>query len=147
MLIGLRNLVPQTVDGFVNLGAVYRKNCKRNDCGIPTFSNASDSVTLNHKGLYHVTTVLTVSAEAATNVVVSLFSNGVAIPGATTTVTIVAAGDFANVVLDYYVLVNSICVLGTYSVSPETIQVNVTPSVAGTEVNVTNIVTNIETTY
>ena len=147
MLIGLRNLTPQTVDGLVNLGAVYRKNCRRNDCGIPTFSNTSDSVTLNHKGFYHVTTVLTVTADAATDIVVSLLQNGVELPAATTTVTITAADDFANVTLDYYILVTSNCVLGVTSVTPATIQVSVTPTVDTAGVEVVNIVTNVETTY
>lgn len=146
MLIGLRNLTPQTVDGLVNLGAVYRKNCRRNDCGIPTFANTSDSVTLNHKGFYHVTTVLTVTADAATDVVVSLLQNGVELPAATTTVTLAADGS-ANVTLDYYILVTSNCVLGVTSITPATIQVSVTPSVDTAEVEVVNIVTNVETTY
>ena len=146
MLIGLRNLTPQTVDGLVNLGAVYRKNCRRNDCGIPTFSNTSDSVTLNHKGFYHVTTVLTVTADAATDVVVSLLQNGVELPAATTTVTLTADGS-ANVTLDYYILVTSNCVLGVTSVTPATIQVSVTPETDTAVLTVTNIVTNVETTY
>lgn len=146
MLIGLRNLTPQTVDGLVNLGAVYRKNCRRNDCGIPTFANTSDSVTLNHKGFYHVTTVLTITADAATDVVVSLLQNGVELPAATTTVTLTADG-FANVTLDYYILVTSNCVLGVTSITPATIQVSVTPETDTAVVTVPNIVTNIETTY
>lgn len=146
MLIGLRNLTPQTVDGLVNLGAVYRKNCRRNDCGIPTFANTSDSVTLNHKGFYHVTTVLTVTADAATDVVVSLLQNGVELPAATTTVTLTADG-FANVTLDYYILVTSNCVLGVTSITPATIQVSVTPETDTAVVTVPNIVTNVETTY
>jgi hypothetical protein len=146
MLIGLRNLTPQTVDGLVNLGAVYRKNCRRNDCGIPTFSNTSDSVTLNHKGFYHVTTVLTVTADAATDVVVSLLQNGVELPAATTTVTLTADG-FANVTLDYYILVTSNCVLGVTSITPATIQVSVVPETDTAVVTVSNIVTNVETTY
>ena len=59
LLIGTKNIGTQTVlaDGVVNIGSTYRKFCKRNRCGVPTFGVTANGVTLNTEGIYHITAV------------------------------------------------------------------------------------------
>lgn len=54
LLLGAKNTTSQTVltNDIVNLGAVYRKYCKKN-CETNTFTFNSTSVSLNQKGVYH----------------------------------------------------------------------------------------------
>lgn len=142
LLIGLRNILPQTVltNGIVSLGSPYRRYCRKVNC-IPAFSTTENSVTLNHSGIYHVTVTAVVSGTATGDVTLSLFSNGVEIPGATSTESItVATTQFRTVVIDTYVLVDSACVLGKPAIVPQTL------TLVNTEIGatITNVVMNVE---
>lgn len=104
LLLGAKNTTSQTVltNGIVNLGAVYRKYCKKN-CETNTFTFNSTSVSLNQKGVYHLTLNANVSGSAAGNVTLQLFENGVAVPGAIATQTITTATtEVRNITIDYY---------------------------------------------
>ena len=80
LLIGVKNTTSQTVDalGAINLGAVYRRYCKKNNCGFRTFETDATSVTLQQQGIYHVTVTLVGTATAAGDVTVSLLENAIA---------------------------------------------------------------------
>lgn len=140
-LIGLRNTSTQTVDvdGLVNIGTVYRKNTVKDCCGIMTFSNDSTSISLNHKGIYHITVTAIVSAPVAGDVTLSLFANGVEIPGALGTETITTATtEFHTLTIDTYVLVNNSNILGIWETSP----VNLTLVNTGVASIISNVVVN-----
>lgn len=101
LLIGLQNPTAQTlaVDETISLGNVYRRFDKPNDCGIYAFTNTSTGITLNRKGIYHITANFYPSAAFAGTI--TLLENGVPVPGA------IANGE--NLTIDYYVVVDSNC--------------------------------------
>lgn len=140
-LIGLRNTSTQTVDvdGLVNIGTVYRKNSIKDDCCVSTFSNDTTTLSLNHKGIYHITVTAIVSAPVAGNVTLQLFANGVEIQGALATETITTATtEFHTLTIDTYVLVNNANILGIWSASP----VNLTLVNTDVESTISNVVVN-----
>ncbi len=141
LLIGIRNIGTQTVlaDGIVNLGNVYRRYCKKNRCGVPAFSTTGNGVALQHEGIYHVTATFVGSASAAGDVTIQLALNGVLVDGALSTETITTADtEIRTWVIDYYVKVDSCCVLGIESTGVQTISfVNVSEDIDATFTSVT----------
>lgn len=141
LLIGTRNSTTQTLltNGLVDFGAVYRKFCKK-DCGVKTFDFASNSIVLQKSGIYHITINAIVSAPTAGDVTLQLFENGVALPSAITTETITTATtEFHTATIDYFVLVDSDCVLGRATTIAKSISlVNV-----GDGATITNVVANV----
>lgn len=101
LLIGLQNPTTQDVvaDGVIALGNSYRKFDLPNDCGALAFSNTSTGVTLNRKGIYHLTANF--YPEAAFTGTIQMLVDGVPVLGAT------ANGE--NLTIDYYVVVDSNC--------------------------------------
>lgn len=101
LLIGLQNPTSQAVvaDGTIALGATYRKFDRANDCGILAFANTSTGVTLQRKGIYHITANFYPSA--AFTGTIQMLENGTPVTGAT------ANGE--NLTIDYYVVVDSQC--------------------------------------
>lgn len=103
LLIGLKNTATQdvVVDGLINLGSVYRRYDKKGQCcGQRAFEVNANGISLNQSGIYHITAIF--GATASTTV--QLLVNGVVIDGATSTGT--------QPVIDYFVVVDSGCVLG-----------------------------------
>ena len=141
LLLGAKNTTSQTVltNDIVNLGAVYRKYCKKN-CETNTFTFNSTSVSLNQKGVYHLTLNANVSGSAAGNVTLQLFENGVAVPGAIATQTITTATtEVRNITIDYYFLVDS-CVLGI----PTNFVKNISVVNTGVGSIISNVLLNID---
>ena len=89
-------LVP--VGNVIPLGSVIR----RFGCALALNGN---TVTADEVGYYAVNVSVTAEPTAAGTVTVTLFNNGVAIPGATASATAAAAGDPVNVSLDSLVRV------------------------------------------
>lgn len=142
-LIGIKNTAPQTiaVDGIVSLGSVYRKFITKGACGVPTFSALSDSLTLNRKGIYHITVTAVVSAPAAGVVTLALEENGEEITGAFASETITTATtELRTLVIDYYLLVDSDIILSC----PTTTSKSITIRNIGDEATIENIVVNVE---
>lgn len=142
LLLGTKNFGTQTVlaDGIINLGSVYRKYCKKNSCGITTFSRTTQDITLNQSGIYHVTATLVGSGSAAGVVTVQLFENGEAIDGAFSSETITtAATELRTFVIDYYILVDSGCVLGSEATIAKTISLVNT----GIDATFTSVIVNV----
>lgn len=143
LLLGVKNSTAQdvAVGGLINLGQTYRKYCKKNNCGIKTFDFAGTSVSLNHSGVYHITTTLVGNAPAAGDVTVQLYINGVEVPGAISTQTITTADtEVRTFVIDYYTLVDNACILGRATTVSDTITlVNV-----GVAAEFTNVILNVE---
>lgn len=142
LLLGIKNVSPQTLitDQLVNLGSVYRRYCRKNDCGIPTFSYDGTSVSLQHRGMYKITITAIVSGTVAGDVTLQLLENGTPITGALATETITTpTTELRTMSIDYYVLVDSDCVLGNLSTTIEALSLQNT----GVGATITNIVTNV----
>jgi len=142
-LIGLKDFATQSVltDGPIQVGDVYRRYCRRNNCGARVFDNTSTGVTLNWDGIYHITATLVGSGTEAGEVTVQLFENGQPITGAVSTQTITTADtEFRTFVIDYFVLVDNSCVLGVNSTVAKTITLENT----GVPATFTSVVLNIE---
>lgn len=144
LLIGTRNTTTQAVPvgSAVLVGDVYRRYCKKNNCGIPAFSTNLSSIALQHSGIYHVTATITFTGDAAGVVTFQLTQNGIAIPGAIASETITTAEtEVRTVTIDFYVLVDNTCVLGT----PTTVGSSIGITNTGiTDATVTNYVLNID---
>ena len=142
LLLGLKNISSQAVatDGFVNLGNVYRKYCKKCN-GVSTFATNGESVSLNQTGIYHLTITAVGTGDVAGDVTLQLFVDGEAVSGAFATETITTATtEFRTFVIDYYILVNSSCILNQPSVLSKTISVQNT----GVDATFTSVVLNVE---
>lgn len=142
LLLGVKNTTTQAVvvDGIVNIGSSYRRYCKKNKCGVPAFARTANDITLQHSGIYHVTATFVASAPAAGVVTVQLLVNGEVVDGAFASETITtAATEFRTMVIDYYILVDDDCVLGTESTVAQTISFQNT----GVAANFTNVVVNV----
>ena len=141
LLIGTKNIGTQTVlaDGIVNLGNVYRRFCKKNRCGVPAFATTGNGVSVQHEGIYHLTATFVGSGSAAGDLTIQLALNGVLVDGAVSTQTITTADtEIRTWVIDYYVKVDSGCVLGVSSTDAQTISfVNVSDAIDATFTSVT----------
>lgn len=144
LLIGTRNTTTQAVPAgsALSVGDVYRKYCKKNSCGTPAFATNLNSVNVQHSGIYHVTATITFTGDAAGVVTFNLTQNGTPLVGALASETITTADtEVRTVTIDFFVLVDSACVLGTLATIGSNIGVANTGTVDAT---VTNYVLNIE---
>lgn len=126
LLLGTKTVNTQTVatNGVVNLGAVYRKYCKKNACGIPTFAFDGNNITLNQRGMYKITVTANVSATAAGDVTLQLAEGGTNIISASATETITTANtEVRNMTIDYIILVDSTILLNNISTLAKAISV------------------------
>lgn len=142
LLLGAKNFATQEVveGGLINLGAVYRKYCRRIN-GIRTFEFDNTDVILQQSGIYHITITAVASGNVAGDVTISLFENGIAVPGAFATETITTPEtELRTLVIDYYALVDSTCVLGNTAV----LQKALTLVNTGVEATFTSVVLNVE---
>lgn len=142
-LLGTRNSTTQalTTGASVNLGEVYRKFCRKNSCGLKAFEFNGSSISLQHSGIYHITATMTFTAPVAGVVIFQLTENGVAIPSALASETITTATtEVASTTIDFYVLVDTGCVLG----NPTTLIKNVGITNTGVASTLTNVVFNVE---
>lgn len=126
LLIGLQNPTTQAViaDGLINLGSTYRKFDTPNECGTLAFDPDATSITLNRKGIYHVTANFYPAAAFAG--IITLNING-------TPTTAIANGE--NLTIDYYVIVD--CANGWAS-NAQTITFT-----SDTAVTLNNVVVNV----
>lgn len=141
LLVGIKNITSQTVPelGTIALGSVYRRYCKKNECGYRTFETDSTSVTLQHPGIYHVTVTATATAPAAGDIIMSLFEGTTSVATATETIT-TATTEVRTLVIDQYVLVDNAYLLGTNSIAAKTLTLQNT----GIETTYTSITFNVE---
>jgi hypothetical protein len=143
LLLGLKNFTSQTVTtlGSINLGNVYRRYCKKNNCGIPTFSNTTTGVTLQQQGIYHITATAVGTGTTAGIVTITLLEDGVAIPSAFSSETITTPNtELRTFVIDTYVLVDSDCLLGRNTTVAKTLSLQNT----GVDATFTSVVFNVE---
>lgn len=143
LLLGIRNTTTQSVLelGTIDLGSVYRRYCKKNQCGVKTFDTTSTTISLQQQGIYHITATLVGSGDTAGVVTVQLLENGIAVPSAFSSETITTATtELRTFVIDAYILVDDACLLGTNSTIAKTISLqNV-----GVESTFTSVVVNVE---
>ena len=143
LLVGTRNVATQDVAvlGTIGLGTTYRRYCKKNNCGIRTFDVDSTSITIQQQGIYHITATLVGSGDAAGVVTVQLLENEVAVPGAFSSETITTADtELRTFVIDYYVLVDDICLLG----SRTTPAISISLQNTGIAATFTSVIVNVE---
>lgn len=143
LLLGTRNTSTQdlAVGDTLDLGLVYRKYCKKNNCGIKAFDFNGDAITLQHSGIYHVNATITFTAPVAGDVTFQLVDNATPIIGAIATETITTATtEIRTTAIDYYVLVDSACILNRPTVVAENISITNT----GVASTVSNVVVNVE---
>lgn len=112
LLIGLKNTATQdvVVDGLINLGSVYRRYDKKAcSSGLRAFEVNANGITLQQSGIYHITALF----QAAAATTVQLLVNGVVVDGATSTGT--------QPIIDYFIVVDSGCILGNNTTVAQTI--------------------------
>lgn len=134
LLIGLKNTASQAVvaDGLINLGSVYRRYDKKGQCcGLRAFEVDANGITLQQSGIYHITAIF----EAAAAATVQLLVNGVVIDGATST--------GAPAIIDYFVVVDSGCVLGNTTTVSQTISFQNTGAAATFDNVIVNVVKEV----
>ncbi len=142
-ILGTQTTAAQTVleGGEIAVGNSYRKYCRKNNCGTPVFSLTNTGITLNWDGVYHISAVFVGNGSEAGNVAVQMFENGVAVPAAISTQTITTADtEVRTFTIDYFVLVDSTCVLGNNSTVAKTI----TFENVGVGATFSSVVVNIE---
>ena len=142
LLLGTRNFATQEVltNGIIQLGNVYRRYCKKIN-GIRTFEFDNSDIILQQSGIYHITVTAVVSGAEAGTLAIQLYENGFAVPGVFSNETITTPDtELRTLTLDYFVLVDSACVLGCNSTVAKAISVVNT----GVEATFTSIVVNIE---
>ena len=142
LLLGLKNISSQAVatDGFVNFGNVYRKYCKKCN-GVSTFATNGESVTLQQTGIYHITFTAVASGNTAGIVTLQLLEDGNVVDGAFSSQTITTpTTELRTFVIDYYVLVNSGCVLN----QPLTLSKTISVQNTGVDATFTSVVFNVE---
>lgn len=142
LLIGVKNFGTQSVltDGLINLGSTYRRYCRRTSSGARTFENMGTGIALQGEGIYHITATFVGSGTAAGVLSVQMFENGVLAEGAEASETITTATtEVRTLVIDYYVLVDSACILGCESTVAKTISFENT----GIPATFTNVVVNV----
>ena len=143
LLVGTKNVATQDVAalGLISLGSTYRRYCKKNNYGIRTFDVGTTSITIQQQGIYHITATLVASGDEAGVVTVQLLENGVAIPGAFSSETITTADtELRTFVIDYYILVDDVCLLGTNSTAAVSISLQNT----GVAATFTSVIVNVE---
>ena len=142
LLLGTQNIGTQTVltGGVINIGDVYRKYCRRIN-QTRTFDVTSTGIRLQQEGVYHITATLVGSGTEAGDVTVQLFENGVAITPAFSTETITTPDtELRTFVIDYYVLVDTACILGCNSTIGKTITLENT----GVGATFTSVIVNVD---
>ena len=142
LLVGTQNIGTQTVltGGVINIGDVYRRYCRRIN-QTRTFDVTSTGIRLQQEGIYHITATLVGSGTEAGDATVQLFDNGVAVTPAFSTETITTADtELRTFVIDYYILVDTACILGCNSTIGKTITLENT----GEGATFTSVIVNVD---
>lgn len=142
LLIGTRNFATQEVvtNGIIQLGNVYRRYCRKIN-GVKTFEFDNSDVILQQSGMYHITVTAVASGAEAGTLALQLYENGFAVSGVFANETITTPDtELRTLTLDYFVLVDSTCVLGCNSTVAKAISLVNT----GVEATYTSVIMNIE---
>lgn len=115
-----------TVGGTINLGSIIRRFGQCIDLN-------GTGISINDSGFYDVDVSVTAASTAAGTVTITLFRDGVSVPGATASATASAAGDIVN--LSIASIVRNFC---TCSGSTLTLVLS------GTSSSVTNVAVVVE---
>lgn len=142
LLIGTKNFATQDVvtNGIIQLGNVYRRYCRKIN-GVKTFEFDNTDVILQQSGMYHITVTAVGSGSTAGTLAIQLYENGVPVPGVFSNETITTPDtELRTLTLDYFVLVDSTCVLGQASTVAKAISLVNT----GVEATYTSVIMNVE---
>ena len=141
-LLGVQNIGTQTVlqGGVINLGDVYRQYTRTRN-GVKAFATSPTGIRLQQEGIYHLTAVLVGAGTEAGDVTVQLFDNGNIVTPAFSTQTITTAEtELRTFVIDYYILVDTACILGCNSTIGRTLTLENT----GVGATFTSVIVNID---
>ena len=141
-LLGTKNFTTQEVltNGLIQLGNVYRRFCKKINC-VKTFEFDNSDIVLQQNGMYHITVTAVASGTEAGTLAIQLYENGLPISGAFSNETITTPDtELRTLTLDYFVLVDSTCILGQNTTVAKAISIVNT----GVPATFTSIVVNIE---
>ena len=69
-------------NALINLGNVDRRVTSTNRCGVKTFTDSKDAITLNWLGYYKIDLTIVVKSEEAVEVTIGLISNNAIVNGA-----------------------------------------------------------------
>lgn len=117
------------VDGAINPGSVIRRYG-------PNMTVSGNAIQFDGLGYYDINSSITLSAIAAGDITVTMFNNGIVVPGATASQTAAAAGDIINLSISALVRETGCCY---YNNGPGSLTFIVT----GADVTVTNIATKV----
>lgn len=104
-----------TVGTAIPDGAIYSPNRVVRRFG-PAIRLDDNGIILDSAGYYKVSAIATVTATAVGNITATLYKDGIAVPGATTTVTATAIGDEISLPISALVRVLCNCQLSTLTV-------------------------------
>lgn len=141
-LVGVQNIGTQTVltGGVINLGDIYRQY-RRTINGVKSFDVTTTGIRLQQEGIYHLTATLVGSGTEAGVVTVQLFDNGVPVTPAFSSETITTPDtELRTFVIDYYILVDTACILGCNSTIGRTLTLENT----GVGATFTSVIVNID---
>lgn len=116
------------VDGIINPGTIVRRFG-------PNINLAGNAIQLAGAGYYEINASITAAPTAAGEVTVTIFKDGVALQGATATVTAAGAGDYVNLSISSLVREFCSCCDGLS---------NLTFVLTGTNSTITNIAITVE---
>lgn len=116
------------VNGLINPGNIIRRFG-------PNVNLINSAIQLDGQGYYSLDTSVTLAPTAAGEVTVSVFRDGVLIPGSTATETVAAAGDFVNLSINALIR-EKMCY---YYNEPS----NLTFVLTGVDASITNIATTV----
>lgn len=92
------------INGVLSLGSVIRRfGC--NNCGNPIIDLAGNAISLNGSGYYDVDVSVVVTPTAAGTVTLTLYQDGVPVPGATASATVAAVDTTVTLPIDAIVRV------------------------------------------
>lgn len=115
--------------------------CSRKINGVKTFEFDNSDVILQQSGIYHITVTAVASGAEAGTLALQLYENGFAVSGVFANETITTPDtELRTLTLDYFVLVDSTCVLGCNSTVAKAISLVNT----GVEATYTSVIMNIE---
>lgn len=117
------------VDGTINPGSIIRRFG-------PGVGVSANGIQIDGLGYYILDSSITLAPTAAGEVTVTVFNNGIAIPGATATATAAAADDVVNLSINALIRETGCCY---YNNGPASLTFVVT----GTGASVTNIASRV----
>lgn len=126
----VNNSTQDIVDGgIINLGSIIRRFGT-------SITLSGNGVQINDTGYYTIDSSITLSSATAGDITVTMYNNGIAIPGAVATETVATADDVVNLSINAIIRETGCCY---YNNGPASL----TFVISGGDVTVTNVATTV----